>query len=84
MNTANHSRRDFLRLAGMGTAAMTLPGFRFQRGPGEYRAKTGLQPDTVRDAIISTPPCFFEIDTYWARTPRELWPTSGEGLPSFI
>jgi sugar phosphate isomerase/epimerase len=52
MKNSNYSRRDFLKLAGMGTAAMALPGFRFLRSPDDYRAKIGLQLYTVRNAIV--------------------------------
>ncbi len=52
MSNSNYSRRDFLKLTGMGTAAMALPGFKVLGSPDDYRAKTGLQLYSVRNAII--------------------------------
>ncbi len=52
MSNSNYSRRDFLKLTGMGTAAMALPGFKFLGSPDDYRAKTGLQLYSVRNAIV--------------------------------
>ncbi|OYV86503.1 MAG: hypothetical protein B7Z63_03910 [Ignavibacteriae bacterium 37-53-5] len=52
MNDFRSSRRDFLKVVGMGAAGMALPRFRFFRSSDEYRAKVGLQLYTVRNAIV--------------------------------
>jgi|YelNatPaOPRAMG01_1025707.scaffolds.fasta_scaffold00364_26 sugar phosphate isomerase/epimerase len=50
MANIKYSRRNFLKLAGMGTAALTLPGFDFFSNL-KYEAKIGLQLYTIRKAI---------------------------------
>lgn len=50
MEKVNRSRRDFLKLMGMGTAAVALPGFKYFEN-FEYKAKIGLQLYSVRKEI---------------------------------
>jgi len=50
MNKNNFSRKDFLRLIGLGTAALTLPNIQIFADP-KYKPKIGIQLYTVRKAI---------------------------------
>src|SRR3989304_678864 len=50
MNKSNYSRKDFLKLIGLGTAALTLPNIPLFADP-KYKPKIGIQLYTVRKAI---------------------------------
>jgi len=50
MNSLNYSRKDFLKLIGLGTAAVTLPGFSVFPEQ-KYKPRIGIQLYTVRKAI---------------------------------
>lgn len=47
----SYSRRDFVKMLGLGTAAIALPRFRSVPLQGRYMPRLGLQLYTVRDAI---------------------------------
>ena len=50
MDKSNYSRKDFLKLIGLGTAALTLPNIPLFADP-KYKPKIGIQLYTVRKAI---------------------------------
>jgi hypothetical protein len=50
MNNPDHSRREVLKLMGLGRAALTLSDFKFF-STSSYRADIGLQLYTVRESI---------------------------------
>jgi len=50
MDKPNYSRKDFLRLIGLGTAALTIPGIPLFADTN-YKSKLGIQLYTVRKAI---------------------------------
>ncbi len=50
MSNLKNSRRNFLKLVGAGTAAISLPGFKFLNDY-EYNADLGLQFYTIRKNI---------------------------------
>ncbi|HEY9165768.1 MAG TPA: TIM barrel protein [Candidatus Kryptonia bacterium] len=52
MSNFNNSRRDFLKLMGLGTAALALPRFKFFPSADSYEANIGLQLYSVRKAIV--------------------------------
>src|SRR3989339_733655 len=46
----NYSRKDFLKIMGLGTAALTLPGYKLF-ADSKYKPKIGIQLYTIRKAI---------------------------------
>ncbi len=53
MGNVDQSRREFLKLIGMGTAALSVSGFRSFSLEDDYQPKLGLQLYTIRNAIKS-------------------------------